>query len=82
MRAAPSGGSALPGPGAEHRGALLRYATRLLEKAAEHAGEVVDATLAQAAMESAVAGTPAAEAGGPDGGTGAAADDRAVEKLF
>lgn len=57
-RVAPASGSALPGPGAEQREALTRYAARLLEDAREQAADVVEAVLADAANEAVRDETP------------------------
>lgn len=70
-RDAPAGGSALPALGAEHRGALIRYAAHLLEGAAVPAAEVVEAALAQLVAEVAGGGAGAEPTG-----------ERAVERLY
>lgn len=80
-RAAPSGGSALPVAGAEHREALTRYAAQLLEGAAGQAGEIVEAALAQAGREAGGPGDHAPAREGEAEGDGEAAG-RVVEKLF
>lgn len=88
LRDAPSAGSTLPLPGAEHRSALLRYATRLLERAAEHAAEVVDGALVLAARDAESSSAGGAEGAGKEAGADGEVQgprdpgDRTVEKLF
>ncbi len=55
-RPAPAGGSALALAAAEQRGALMSYATRLLEGAAGAAGEVVETALRDVAAQPGEAG--------------------------
>lgn len=77
LRAAPSGGSALPAVAAEQRVALLRYAARLLDEEAAQAGEVVEAALANLPE-----GRRPGETETTVGGDEEEPDDRREERLF